>query len=203
MRRWHNWISGLGMMIAGVCVSAASGCKSSDVLPDVTSFSVRSQAIPPGASPVFRWQGSRNDLSTYWAKQEVTVEATAFLPEGYKDAKDGQWEASARNAEGKPIPFIGIFRRYTGENGTQLTEIVPQVDLDKLRDCLYLVIDPNVTMDGSAIRSIQPVALICEVRQHMFKPFRVKVPLIPQQESPLTPKPVIPDAPAGTPFPAN
>lgn len=203
MTRWRDSVFSLEVLIVGIIIFAPLGCKSSNVLPDVKNFSARAPAIAPDASPVYRWQGSRGGLFTYWGKQQISVDAKAFVPQDCKDARDSRWEASARNGEGKPIPFLGIIRRYTGENGTELTEIIPPVDLDKLADCLYLVIDPSITTDGAAVKSIQPVAMVTEVRNHTFKPFRVKIPLLPQQESPLTPKPVIPEEPAGTPFPAN
>jgi len=199
----NRLLIGLTVVATGLGVSTA-GCSSRSVLPDVSKrLAVENPPIPGGASPVYRWHGSRRGLLTYWGPQDVSVEAKAFIPERCADARDGRWEASGRNAEGKPIPFLGVLRRYRGESGAELAEIVPEVDLPALPDCLYLVIEPNVTLDGPSVKSIQPIALICEVRQHMFKPFRVKVPLVPEQELPLTPKPEIPEPPSGTPFPAN
>jgi hypothetical protein len=82
--------------------------------------------------------------------------------------------------------------------------LVPKLDLDSAPDGLYLAIAPNIkTSEGKPV-SVQPVAVLLEIRGHMFKPFRFPIVLIPDQESPLTPKPEIPpEAPVGTPMPGE
>ena len=93
-------------------------------------------------------------------------------------------------------------RRYRNENDTELAVLVPPLDLSMAPDSLYLVIVPNVDVSDGRIVSIRPTAVLCEIRNHAFKPFRVKIPLAPDQESPLTPPPEpLPEPPAGTPIP--
>ena len=203
MARWCGTVIRFGALVAAAGIPAA-GCSPSNVLPNVAKASIQAPAaIPQGASPVCAWHGSRSDLQTYWGLQQAVVEVRGYLPENYKDARDGFWEVKARSGDGKPIPFVGVIRRYLNENGTQLAEIVPKVDQDKIPDCLCVVIDPNVKLDGGKVASIQPVAIIYEIRDHEIKPYRMKVPLIPESESALTPKPVVPDTPKGTPIPVH
>ena len=51
---------------------------------------------------------------------------------------------------------------------------------------------PNIKTSEGRLVSVQPVAVLLEIRGHIFKPFRFPIMLIPDQESPLTPKPQIP-----------
>jgi len=178
--------------------AAIAGCKTS-------GDAIRGGNTPPkemqGASRHFNWHGSRANLKTYWGDQDVSVYASATLPENYSRPEDGVWEVKASNDEGKTIPFIGVMRRYVNENGTPLAVVVPPLNLAKTPDNLYVVIDPNVTTENGKIKSVQPTALICEIRRHAFMPFRVKVPLVPETDSDLTPRPELTfDTPAGTPL---
>ena len=59
-------------------------------------------------------------------------------------------------------------------------------------DGLYLAIAPNIKTSEGGIVSVQPVAALLEIRSHTFKPFRFPILLIPDQESPFTPKPRLP-----------
>ena len=159
-----------------------------------------SGAIKTNASPTFNWYGSRTALQTYWGPQDVSVSVSAYVPDGCSKPEQTQWDVKARNAEGKPIPFIGLIQRYTSENGTKLAKLaspgdVPPVDLGELPDCLYVLIDPQIQMEDGKLKSIQPVAFIREVRRHYLMPFQVKVPLNPEHDTSITPKPEDPKSP--------
>jgi len=181
-----------------------AGC--SGALPRVRSgyLEKRIPGIPAGAKPVFSWSGSRSGLKTYWGDQDVSVQASAYFPKDWRNAGHGFWEVQAQNAKGKPIPFLGVIRRDVNEDGRKVTFLVPPIDLNKVPDGLYLIIAPNVQAEGGRITSIRPTGLLCEIRRHLFWPFRVKIPLLPAQASPLTPKPDVSPAqkrPPGTPIP--
>jgi len=175
-------------------VAAASGCSTS--MPTVRQS--QPAPLPANASPTFAWSGERDDLRTYWGPQDVSVEVSAWIPEDWADPYDGAWRVAGRNAEGKPLPFLGVIRRYKNENGTELAEIVPPVDLRKVKDCLYFTIDPRIeTRDGKVV-AIRPMALVVEVRRHTFTPFVVKVPLVPREVTELTPAPEVFQKASGT-----
>ena len=188
----------------GLCLAAGmllAGCSTG--LPDVRQDRLGQQMrdIPRGAAPIHSWYGSRADLHTYWGLQEVSVSATAYLPEDWKNPGDGYWRVEAQNAEGKNIPFIGVIRKYVNENGNEVSVLVPELDLNRAPDGLYLTILPNVELRDSRVVCLRPDAVLCEIRHHTFKPFRVRIPLIPENESPLTPIPEpLPEIPAGTPI---
>ncbi len=162
------------------------------------------RAIPKGAATIHSWRGERTDLKTYWGDQKVFIHVSAHLPEDWNKSGDGYWEVKAQNAEGKSIPFVGVIRRYVNENGTELAVLVPPLDLQRAPDGLYLVIIPNVEIRDGSVSSIRPSAMLSEIRNHSFKPFRVKILLFPEQESALTPAPEpLPDIPSGTPIPVD
>jgi len=198
MRKASGWILlVIGMILAG-CVS--------QTLPVIRAESLGQThaVIPEGAAPVFFWTGSRAGLKTYWMDQAITTRVRAWAPASLKSESDIVWEASAQNGEGKPIPFVGVLRRYRSEHGTELTVLVPPLDLMRTPDGLYLVVLPNVTVKDKKLACLQPVAQIREIRQHVFKPFRVGIPLVPEEISALTPAPEpLPETPAGTPIPGG
>ena len=141
------------------------------------------------ASPTCNWYGSSIDLKTYWGDQEVSLYVSVHLPDDWRSPGDGTWCVKAQNAEGKPIPFVGVLRKERDKDGNESTTIVPPVDERKLKDCLYLLIDPNVAMEGGKIKSVRPVAVLREFRDRSWRPFRIEIPLIPEQGSEMTPVP--------------
>ncbi len=167
-------------------------------------FEQRIRAIPKDAAPVYSWRGERTDLKTYWGDQEVSIHVSAYLPEDWNNPGDGYWQVTAQNGAGKLIPFIGVVRHYVNEKGTELAILVPSLDMQKTPDGLYLAIIPNVETGEGRVSSIRPIAMLCEIRNHSFKPFRVKIPLFPEKESELTPAPEpLPRMPPGTPIPVH
>ncbi|NQT18471.1 MAG: hypothetical protein HQ592_02110 [Planctomycetes bacterium] len=141
------------------------------------------------ASPTCNWYGSSIDLKTYWGDQEVSLYVSVYLPDNWQRPGDGTWCVKARNGEGKPIPFVGVVSKDRDEAGNESTTLVPPIDEKKLNDCLYIVIDPNVTMEGGKIKCVRPVAIMREFRDRSWKSFRIEIPLIPEQRSELTPMP--------------
>lgn len=184
-----------------VAAWAVAGCTS--LHPKLPANTVESKiaAIPEGAAPVLSWRRERKGFKTYWGDQDLLIEVSAYLPEGWRHGGDGFWRVKAVNAEGTPIPFLGVIRRYVDEKGTELAVIVPKVDLKRLSDGLYLAVIPGVEKEGEKIKAIRPKAMLYQIRRHAFTPFRVKIPLIPRKGSALTPRPEIKEAPEGTPAP--
>ncbi len=198
------WLAGISVLIVGCSTGAPHGWRTS--LPKIrqSRFANRMRSIPEGAAPIYAWHGSRTGLKTYWGDQDLSVHVAAHLPSDWKQPGDGCWEVTAKNAEGKHIPFLGLVHTYLNENGNEMAVLVPPIDLQEVPDGLYTVIIPNVEARDGEIASVRPTALLFEVRHHSFKPFRVKIPLMPEQESALTPKPEeIPEVPAGTPIPID
>ena len=192
----------LVIVAAGVAIV---GCNS-HVLPrnDPADLPLALQNIPEGATPVHSWKVAHRKLYTYWDIQQAWIEASAHFPKAWRRPGDGFWRVKAENGEGKPLPFLGVIVRYTNKNGTELAMVVPAVDLDKIPDGLYIVIEPNVTLKDGRIVKIQPEACVVEVRDHSFKPFQFKLPLVPDKETPLTPAPkLLPEEPEGTPIPVG
>jgi len=190
---------------AGLALAAllAAGCAGRQ-LPrrNPRALQERMPGIPENAVPVLAWQGRGNNLMTYWGRQDIMVSVRAWLPEQWRKPGDGFWQVQARNARGIDIPVLGVVDSYRGRSGEKLALIVPEVNLDKLRDGLYAVLVPGVSRENNQITRVQPEVVICEVRNHAFKPFRVAIPLIPDETSALTPMPELPpEPPAGTPVP--
>jgi len=184
----------------------AMGCAPHQSLPRIRTdkLPLAVRAIPADAAPVYSWRGEHPQLFTYWGRQSVTVSAAAHFPRNWRNAGDEFWNVTAENGEGKPLPFVGVVRRYVNENGTTLGVIVPKVDLRRMPDGLYIVIDPNVTLEAEKIVRIEPVAAVAEIRDHLFTPFQFPLPLIPETPSALTPAPPPrPEIPDGTPFPVG
>jgi len=187
--------------VLAVAAASSIGCVRS--LPTVKSryLDERLRTIPQSAAPVFSWHAERKGLKTYWLGQNVSVEARAHVPLNQADPTGGTWEIRGRNSEGKPVLFIGIRERYTNSQGTELAVIVPPLDLDEVPDGLYLFLEPNISVTLGKVTSIAPVVVLTEIRDHMFKPFQVPIPLIPDRKSPLTPAPPLgPSPPEGTPI---
>ena len=195
--------------LAGVCAAAIAallaGC-ASDKLPEAPAalFAHRMNPIPQDAAPLYSWHRLQTGLKTYWHDQQVSVQVRAWFPPDWKKPGDEFWEVTAHNGEGRAVRFIGVERKYVNENGTELSMLLPKLDLDRVPDGLYLAIAPNVKTSEGRIVSIQPIAALLEIRSHIFKPFRFPITLIPDQESPLTPKPETPpEPPSGTPMPGE
>lgn len=180
------------LLMAAVGILAA-GC---------TQEPVYTRTIPEGASPIYKWEGERtSNLRTYWGDEAVSLTVSAYFPDDWKRSGDGYWNVEGRTGGGKPIPFIGAVLWYKNARGTRLSKIVPLIDLDRLKDWIYFVIDPNVTKENGKITSIQPMAYLREVRNHTFKPFSAKIPLFPEKESSFMPSPEpLPEEPEGTPI---
>ncbi len=198
-------VNGLAGLCAAVIAALLAGC-ASDKLPEVPAalFAHRMSPIPEGAAPLYSWSRLQTGLKTYWRDQEINVQAWAWFPPNWKNPGDEFWQVTARNAEGRAIRFIGVERKYQNENGTELSMLVPTLDLNAAPDGLYLAIAPNIKTSEGRLVSVQPIAILLEIRGHMFKPFRFPILLIPDQESPLTPRPQIPpEAPVGTPMPGE
>ena len=193
----HGRIGWLAFAAAGLIIGCSTG------MPYIRAGI--SGRIKTNASPTFNWYGSRTALQTYWGEQDVSVAVSAYVPDGCTRPEQTQWDVKARNAEGKPLPFIGLIRRYTNENGTELATLVspaetPPIDVSKLPDCLYVLIDPQIQMENGKLKSIRPAAVVREVRRHYFMPFQAKVPLTPEHVTPITPAP---DDLPGTPVPTG
>ena len=127
--------------LAFFCLLAA-GCSVSpyDPLPTIDR-EIEQRSIPedPRNGTVLTWRGSREDLYTFWGRQEVTARVLAYLPKDWSEPGDGIWRALVRNRESKPLPFLGVLRRSGKES-----RIVPPMDLKQLPDGLYSLILPGV-----------------------------------------------------------
>jgi hypothetical protein len=197
--------SGLAGLCAAATVALLAGC-AGDKLPEVPAqlFANRMSPIPQGAAPLYSWHRVQSGLKTYWRDQVVTVQVQAYFPPDWKQPGDEFWELAAHNGQGRAVRFIGVERKYLDENGTELSVLVPTLDLDSVPDGLYLAIAPNIKTKEGRIVSVQPVAALLEIRNHSWRPFRFPIRLMPDQESPLTPKPELPpEPPAGTPMPGE
>lgn len=158
--------------------------------------------IPQSAARTHSWQGERGPLFTYWGKQYIRINLKAWLPDTLKNLEDARWALNARNAEGKPLPFLGFLKYHVNENGTRLSILTPAAELDSMPDGLYTALRPEIDLKQCHLQKIVLHAVILEIRGHTFKPFRVKIPLIPDTPSPLTPiPPELPKPPPGTPVP--
>ncbi len=169
-------------------VSVAGGCSTG--LPTIDTR--RLGKVEMAASPTCNWYGSAINLKTHWGEQDVLAYVSVLLPDNWQQPGDATWHVKAQNAQGRPIPFLGVLRRYRNEDGTESVMIVPPPE-KKLPDCLYLLIDPNITIEGGKIKSIRPVAILREVRKGAFTPSREKIQLIPDRDSEVAP---MPDRPA-------
>ena len=197
--------NGLAGLCAAVIAALLAGC-ASEKLPEVPAalFAHRMRPIPQGAAPLYSWHRLQTGLKTYWRDQQVDVQVRAWFPPDWRKPGDEFWELTARNGQGRAIRFIGVERKYLNENGTELSMLVPKLNLNSVPDGLYLALAPNIRTGEGRLASVQPVATLLEIRNHTFKPFRFPIVLIPDQESPLTPKPELPpEPPTGTPMPAE
>jgi len=177
-----------------VAILFATGCSSIPKLPNNKAVVSGLPVISEGASPVYSWRSTQL-AHTYWGAQEVTVSARAHVPQPPQDAV---WEARAHNSQGKNIPYLGIVHKRKTESGEDVRMMIDPKDFP---DGLYVAIDPNITVADGQVAAIQPVAVLLEIRKHIFKPFACKVPLVPEQDSPLTPRPEIKTEPEGTTVP--
>ena len=189
------------VLLTIVAVVLLAGCTSGLPIVDQERLDLELPDISTHDGPVHSWYRSRSRLMTYWGEQQISLDVKARLPDDWKQPGDGAWHVETNNAEGKPLPFIGVVRTYTNENGDMQAVFVPALDLDKAPDGLYVIVQPGIETQDGSVTSIRPTALIYEIRDHTFRPFRVKIPLFPAQESILTPNPeALPEIPAGTPI---
>jgi hypothetical protein len=199
LSRWFVALALSGFWLAGCRTGQVPGV-------DASWFEARLSPIPNGAAPVYAWHGQRQGLKTYWGDQDVRVAVQAHIPADWAAAGDGFWMVKGETAGGRVLAFLGLVHEYQNENGTDVAVLVPEIDLDKVKDGLYLVCLPGVTMAGdqSGVTEVAPKLLLCEIRNHSFKPFRVEIPLRPQQTTDVTPDPgEWPLAPVGTPIPIH
>ena len=160
--------------------------------------------IPKSVTRTHSWQGERGPLFTYWGRQHIRISVRAWLPDNLKNPEDARWEINARNAEGKPLPFLGFLKSHTNENGARLSVLTPPVELDTMPDGLYTALRTEIDIKQDRLQKIVLTAAVIEIRDHTFKPFMVKIPLIPDTPSTLTPiPPELPKPPTGTPVPFN
>ena len=193
--------SAVFVLFAMTALASLAGCRSGLPIVDQERLRLELREISTCEGPVYSWHGSRSGLMTYWGKQRVSLDVKARLPADWKQPGDGAWRVEARNAEGKPLPFIGVVRTYTSENGDIQAVFVPPLDLDKAPDGLYIIVQPGIETQAGEVTVIRPTALLYEIRDHTFKPFRVKIFLFPAEESKLTPSPKpLPEIPTGTPI---
>ena len=188
-----------GAVAAGILLG---GCSSGlpRIRPDL--FEKRFPAVPEGVAPVFSWNGERTGLFTYWHRQDIRVSARAWFPPGLREIEDARWQVDARNGEGKYVPFLGLVKTWTNEHGTRLTVVAPSVEMDALPDGLYIALKPDLTIEEGKVTRVMLLATLHEIRGHVFKPFCVKIPMVPEKPSALTPTPPpLPKKPAGTPIP--
>ncbi len=165
----------------------------------------RLQPLPDDAAPILSWQAARSNLATYWGTQEVKVRLRGFIPEDWRQTGDARWELAAESNGGRNVPFLGVIHNYTNENGTKLKTVLPELDLKLLPDGLYMLLEPGIEKNSDGhLGTISPVAVLCEIRNHTFKPFQVKFHMVPAVASALTPMPAaLPAAPPGTPVPVR
>jgi hypothetical protein len=191
--------AGLVAAVAGLLTGCGSG------LPTIRKdFSEsRLRPMPPGAAPLYSWHASEPVLYTFWGKQAVQVTAMVHVPPGWKRPGDEFWSVQGTSAENRPIPFLGVERTYINERGKESPLLYPPLDLQTVPSGLYLRIAPNIALSDGKLVSIKPVAVVFEIRNHLVKPFEVRIPLIPDAESSVTPAPTLhpkPDLPEGTPM---
>jgi hypothetical protein len=191
---------------AGFCLAVVwlmAGCAGTD-LPAVRKDFIESRMrpMPPGAAPLYSWHGKLSNWPTAWGRQDIRISATLYVPPEWKNPGDEYWRVTGLNGEDKPVPLLGVRRPAVNENGTPIALIVPAVDFKTTPNGLYLIMVPNIQMAAGKVASIQPTAILCEIRKHIFQPFQLRIPLIPDAVSPVTPMPELPpETPAGTPVP--
>jgi len=172
-------------------VAAALGCSTS--LPAVDGVNLGTSLL--GASPTCNWYGSCVDLKTHWGRQDLSVYVSVRLKRdaggGYRWSlpSDTDWLVKAWNAEGKPIPFLGLLDTRRRLDGTESVRIVPEVDISGLEDCLYLLIRPNVKTRAGMVVEMRPTVVVRELRGGKWTPFEAEIPLIPAEQSDMTPMP--------------
>lgn len=197
MKRGNARILQFSIVVSAACVLLC-GCRRQD------ENYVYPRTIPEGASPVYSWTGSHDDILSFWGDRSLNLTVKAYFPEGWKQPGDGYWDVCVTTEKGREAPMIGVVLWQPTMEGSRRSLIVPSIDLSKFEDGLYTVIDPNVTVENGRIVRIEPVALVPMIRNHMFTPFRPKVLLVPETESELTPAPDLPPPKHdGTPFPAE
>ncbi len=168
--------------------------------------------LPAGLVPVQSWRAQTPVLKTFWADQVLRLECRACFV-NWRRIGDERWYVRCVNQQGTPIPYLGVLRRYRDALGQPASEVLPAFDISKLDDGLYLLIDSGVRADPAApehsgavpvVREIRPAAELVEIRRHKFWPFRVRIPLVPESPSALTPVPEeapAESAPRGTTIP--
>lgn len=193
---------------------AAAGCNPYDTLP-ANRAPVKPRSIPAGAECVYTWKATSRTLKTYWDDQQLTLVCRGHFPRAWRRTGDEAWEVSAVNQDGVAVPCLGVLRRSRDARGREQTEILPPVDLEEVRDGLYLLMDTAVKLSGDPAdrgtipREIRPTALLIEIRGHCVKSFQVDIPLVPENPGDLTPAPQISDqappggTPQGTPVPVR
>ena len=185
---------------------AAAGCAGPyDRLPANPSPLAEKRAAPADAQ-LLGWHAKTGTLKTFWGDQIITLRCRGAFPGAWRQPGDEVWTVEAANQDGTAMPFAGVLCRTTGKEGQKVTEVRPPLDVAGLRAGLYLFLEPQVKLAEGRIAEVRLSALLVEVRKHGFMPFQVRIPLVPDAESALTPKPTEPPpgefpSTTGTPVP--
>jgi hypothetical protein len=152
--------------------------------------------IPEGAAPVHAWRAETPLLKTYWGDQVFRLECRGYFPASWRRGGDERWEVSCVNQVGTAVPCLGLLYRERNSLGQDTSEVLPPFDIGKLGDGLYLLVDSGVRTNvpagpdaAPAIAEIRPAAEFVEIRRHLVWPFRIRIPLVPENPSALTPTP--------------
>jgi len=181
----------LGFVVAGGCLNPY------EPLPKIELASPP-PGIPAGAAPVHSWHARTPVLKTFWGDQELEISCRGHFPAGWRHPGDERWEVRCANQKGTALPFLGILRRYQNTLGQPASEVLPAFDINALEDGLYLLVESGIQTAPAedagaeappAIREIRPTAELIEVRRHQIWPFRIRIPLVPDAPSALTPVP--------------
>jgi hypothetical protein len=185
-----NFRSACGILAAIAVAVLCGGCNGGLPHVEPQRFEGRLRPVPPGAAPVLSWSAEAEGLYTYYCRQDVAVDVRAWLPEDATRPSDGCWEVRAVNGERTPLPCLGITeRRVDPATGTETAVLVPEIDVDAVPDGLYIFLEPELGFDDGKLTSVRLVAAVREIRDHIFKPFRYPIPMIPDAPSALTPMP--------------
>lgn len=177
------------LTLAAGALLLAAGCNPYDPLPSRPARQDRSAELPAG-SDVHAWSAETGELSTFWGAQRLKLRCRGCFPAPWRAPGDEAWSVEAVNAEGTRVPFLGVVRRYRDDQGKERAEILPPFDSRKLPDGLYIFIESAVRLaPGLGPAEIRPVAHLAEIRRGWYMPYRIRIPLVPEAESALTPRP--------------
>ncbi|HOX06667.1 MAG TPA: hypothetical protein PK280_09710 [Planctomycetota bacterium] len=179
------------LLIAALAGVAAAGCTPDGALPTAPVKHDLGAVVASGPD-VYGWHAQTGELATYWGRHRLTLTCSGRFPAGWKAPGDETWQVKAVNDQGTRVPFMGVVRRYLDIDGKEQVECLPACDFRKLPDGMYLFIETAVKpgSDG-APAEIRPNAFLMEIRRGGFSPFQNRIALVPDRESPLTPRPEV------------